>query len=94
MVRNGARCERDKARRNEISLGGEEMNLAKCPCGETPTKLFLNHNGQGEKWAEASPDCCGVWSIEFRTEYKDLDDSQCMELAVAEWNSAPRVEVD
>ncbi len=50
------------------------MKLNKCPCGKTPNFLSLAFNGQGSKWAEACGDCCGTWSIEFRTQYFELDE--------------------
>ena len=64
--------------------------LAICPCGKTPKKLFITDNGQGMKWASASGDCCGEWSVEFRTGYRQHDSNECMELAIDAWNDAPR----
>ncbi len=61
-----------------------------CPCGKTPNKLCLTDAGQGMKWAWASCDICGEWSIEFRTRYHPLDSKECMDLAIADWNDAPR----
>lgn len=65
--------------------------LLACPCGKTPTMLDICYNGQGSKWATASGNCCGEWSVEFRTKYFDFDSNECIELAVEAWNLAPRV---
>ena len=64
--------------------------LLSCPCGETPTAIGICDNGQGGKWASATGNCCGEWSIEFRTQYDALDSAECMKLAVSAWNEAPR----
>ncbi len=64
--------------------------LKPCPCGETPSKLHITGNGQGYKWADATGDCCGEWSIEFRTQYLAHGSPECMELAIEAWNGAPR----
>lgn len=66
------------------------MKLAQCPCGETPTQICVYDANQGGKWAFAVPDCCGEWSIEFRTTYKALDSDECGKLAIDAWNNAPR----
>lgn len=39
---------------------------------------------------EAVGDCCGEWSVEFRTQYKPADSPECYALAVQAWNDAPR----
>lgn len=65
------------------------MSLAPCPCGQTPTALYLD----GERWsshATACGDCCSEWIIEFHTNSKPLDSPECMELAIKAWNAAPR----
>ena len=64
--------------------------LRKCPCGETPTVLHLCENGQGRKWMEITPDCCGEWSTEFRTQYRHEGSDELMALAVEAWNGLPR----
>ena len=66
------------------------MELKPCPCGETPSELSISDVGQGRKWANVAPNCCGEWSIEFRTMYKGFDTDECMALAVTAWNNAPR----
>ena len=66
--------------------------LKPCPCGKVPTKVFATDAGQGGKWANVSGDCCGEWSIEFRTQYAALGSSECMNLAVEAWNEAPRAQ--
>lgn len=64
--------------------------LARCPCGKTPTDIDVHDTEQGGKWANAVPDCCGEWIIEFRTDYHDTDSAECKALAVEAWNKAPR----
>lgn len=64
--------------------------LKPCPCGETPTKLHVCDAAQGGKWAIASPDCCGEWETEFRTDYYALDSDECKKLAYEAWNRLPR----
>jgi len=65
-------------------------NIKKCPCGKAPDRLYIASAGQGGKWAYTYGDCCNVWEIEFRAEYKDLDSKECMGLAIEAWNEAPR----
>ena len=65
------------------------MNLALCPCGETPKKLYIAESLTC-KWAYVSGGCCGEWNIEFRTNYYKPDTNECMELAIKEWNNAIR----
>ncbi len=66
------------------------VELKPCPCGETPKDLAIVDNGQGGKWAEVSGNCCGEWSIEFRTQYFPPDSNECIALAAEAWNEAPR----
>jgi len=66
--------------------------LKQCPCGKTPEKLFIADAGQGGKWAYVYGGCCGIWEIEFRTEYNDLESAECYKLAAEAWNEAPRKE--
>ena len=66
------------------------MKLKKCQCGKTPKHLDITDAGQGGKWANASGDCCGEWTVEFRTGYHALDSKECMERAIEYWNDAPR----
>jgi hypothetical protein len=75
-----------EAKNNESDL----RPLLCCPCGVTPNKLHIVDNGQGGKWANCSGDCCGEWTIEFRTNYEKLNTAACYELAVRAWNEAPR----
>lgn len=72
----------------------EEIKLEKCPCGEIPPKLDIVANGQGAKYASIVPSCCSEWMIEFRTNYKEFDSSDCMALAIEAWNGAPREQSD
>jgi hypothetical protein len=62
--------------------------LKPCPCGKTPTSLSISDNGS--KWAYVSGNCCGEWSIEFRTQYNLIETDECMSLAIAAWNEADR----
>lgn len=65
--------------------------LKPCPCGETPDQLCIM---EGDiKWAWVSGSCCGMWSLEFRTNYHPLDSEECMKLAIEGWNSSPRKEM-
>ena len=65
------------------------MKLKPCPCGKTPNKLCVSESNTS-KWGYVCGDCCGEWNVEFRTDYRRLDTKECMELAIEEWNSAPR----
>lgn len=65
------------------------MVLKPCPCGEIPTELGIQPSSTS-KWAWVYGNCCGEWSIEFRTEYKDTDTDECMDLAIDAWGRAPR----
>lgn len=64
--------------------------IKQCPCGKIPASLGITDACQGGKWAYAVPDCCGEWTIEFRTSYLDLHSEECMDLAIEAWNEAPR----
>lgn len=64
--------------------------LKTCPCGKTPTELFICDNGQGGKWGNASGNCCGEWIVEFRTKYHKFDTDECMKQAIRYWNDAER----
>ena len=63
--------------------------LKPCPCGKTPTRLCIEE-GYSCKYAWASGDCCGEWSVEFRTGYHNADSDECYALAVEAWNRKPR----
>jgi hypothetical protein len=62
--------------------------LKPCPCGETPTELFIQDTGQGGKYADVYGNCCGDWKIEFRQQYTTGDEAT--ELATDAWNKASR----
>jgi hypothetical protein len=64
------------------------MELKNCPCGKTPESLGVEDTGQGGKWADVVPDCCGEWRIEFRTQYET--GNKLYALAVEAWNDVPR----
>ena len=69
----------------KISLPTE---IRPCFCGATPRLLMIDE-GSSSKYAWASCEWCGEWSIEFRTNYsQDLIELQ--QLAVKAWNCAPR----
>jgi hypothetical protein len=68
----------------------ELSGLLSCPCGRPIDDIFIADAGQGGKWAWVSGNCCGEWSIEFRTQYNALDSEECKKLAIAAWNEAPR----
>ena len=63
--------------------------IKKCACGATPTGLCLT-GGSSMKWAQATCNMCGEWSIEFRTQYMKLDSIDVKRLAEKAWNDAPR----
>ena len=77
---------------NDADSGASLSNvgLAACPCGNVPTELGITDANQGSKWAFVTGDCCGEWTIEFRTNYAALDSDECKGLAVEAWNTAPR----
>lgn len=64
--------------------------LEKCPCGKVPEDLDIYVPGAGKKWAYVSPTCCGIWEIEFKTHYLEIDGPECKELAIKTWNEADR----
>lgn len=64
--------------------------LAACPCGKTPTDVYIQDAGQGGKWANVAPNCCDEWMIEFRTNYEGFHTDECKRLAIEAWNNAPR----
>jgi hypothetical protein len=66
------------------------INLKRCACGETPTKLFIYDTWQGGKWGSAAGNCGCIWRIEFRTDYNKFDSLECMLLAIEAWNDAYR----
>lgn len=74
---------------SEHGLGSAQDRLARCPCGQVPTRLSIAQ-GDTLKWAFTYGDCCGEWHVEFRTKYLELQSPQCMALAVAAWNTSPR----
>lgn len=76
----------------DLSKEEQAQELKPCPCGAVPTDLSIIDNGQGGKWASATGNCCGEWSIEFRTKFAALDSDKCKELARKAWNLAPRAQ--
>lgn len=67
------------------------INLKKCPCGKTPTKLIVEpQESTCGKWGYVSGDCCGEWMIEFRLDYHEYDSIEATERAMLSWNCAPR----
>jgi len=68
-----------------------EKKRKPCPCGNTPDSLSI-YEGISSKWAWVYGDCCGEWSLEFRTGYNPIDSQECRELAEEAWNDAPRKE--
>lgn len=62
-----------------------------CPCGETPQSLTIIPSGT-LKYAFTAGACCAEWYVEFRTQYKDIESSECYKLALEAWNEAPRKE--
>ena len=62
--------------------------LKPCPCGKTPSQLFICDTNQGGKYADVLGDCCSEWKLEFRQQYTSGD--AAMKLATDAWNSTPR----
>ncbi len=60
--------------------------LKPCPCGRIPDQVAVERDHDRSKWAYVVPTCCGEWSIEFRTGYKE----DCEQAAIKAWNDAPR----
>ncbi len=68
--------------------------LKPCPCGRHVSDVDITDAGQGGKWANVSGNCCGEWTIEFRTQYLDLASPECKALGVEAWNEATRAQED
>ena len=66
------------------------QTIKACPCGMIPAELSIVDANQGGKLAQVMGDCCGEWTIEFRTMYNAIDSAECMKLAIEAWNEAPR----
>ncbi len=67
----------------------DSEKLKPCPCGKIPKSLCIEQSNT-VKWALVSGSCCGEWIIQFRTKYYNIDSKECMYLAIADWNTAPR----
>ena len=67
------------------------MELKRCACGATPTRLAIEGT-ENYRYARATCDECGEWSIEFCTEWQELTSERCSELAREAWNDAPRAD--
>lgn len=63
--------------------------LKPCPCGRPIQELIITP-GYSDKYSWVSGNCCGEWSIEFRTNYNKYESIELMELAADAWNAAPR----
>ncbi len=64
------------------------IKLKPCPCGITPTEIFIISTNA--KWGQCAGDCCGIWEIEFYSNYEDSDSKEAEKLAIKAWNDAPR----
>jgi hypothetical protein len=73
-------------------LGALEMadEIAVCPCGDIPTVLCVDDLGYSSKHARVSGNCCGEWSVEFRTGYAEPGSNEIDFMAREAWNAAPR----
>lgn len=65
-----------------------QIELAPCPCGQTPDELMLELPAQPVKYGRAIGTCCGVWGIEFFNAYQAGEDT--VRLAKEAWNRAVR----
>ena len=63
-----------------------EKKLNPCPCGKTPDELSII--GDGGKWSHVSGSCCGEWEMEFRSNYFDSNNPECIAVATERWNNA------
>jgi hypothetical protein len=72
------------------SEGTNMSDIKPCPCGATPTKLYISGNYDGDKYAVVNGGCCGDWEIEFRTGYYPWHSDECQEYALQAWNAAKR----
>jgi hypothetical protein len=61
--------------------------IAKCPCGKTPAHLDVDN--YSVKWTTVAGDCCGEWTVEFRSQYLELG-PELDALALKAWNGATR----
>lgn len=66
------------------------VELARCPCGEIPHSLGIISEQSTPKCDLVTGNCCSEWKIEFINNYHLTNSDQCMELAIAAWNKAPR----
>ena len=64
--------------------------IAVCPCGDIPTVLCVDDLGYSSKHARVSGNCCGEWSVEFRTGYAEPGSEEIDFMAREAWNAAPR----
>lgn len=66
------------------------MKLKPCPCGEVPTELSIDCSDC--KWFSCCGNCCGEWSIEFRSDYLrwDKEEKKITAMAVKAWNETKR----
>lgn len=64
----------------------DPIELLPCPCGKIPTGL--NVQGEGDKYAFTSGNCCGAWYVEFRNGWTQGDESYAR--AVEAWNKETR----
>lgn len=65
-----------------------KLELKPCPCGATPEGLYIEMPERG-KYGLASPQCCSVWTVEFRNGFEGNQEITLQKAAKA-WNDAPR----
>lgn len=85
---------KSKESRNTETAHNEGVDLQRvvikpCPCGKASPNLCIEKSSTA-KWALVYGGCCGEWIVEFRTKYHHIDSPECIELATAKWNRAPR----
>lgn len=70
-------------------------NLARCPCGEIPSSLFVM-DGDTYRTHVVSGTCCGEWSIDVKLPIElsirnaGPISPERMEYLESAWNAAPR----
>ncbi len=64
--------------------------LARCPCGSTPSALNVAGEFTSPKYATVCGNCCGEWQIEFRNGHTEIGGPDSTAKATKAWNDAIR----
>lgn len=68
-------------------------DIKPCPCGKTPPSLSITGTPRA-KWAYVAGACCGMWEVEFRNDYSELNSVDSNRRALEAWNEAPRASAE